>query len=114
MIADPERVSVYLSQSSHRAAGNLIRQDQQDLSDLKCPKSRRLERLRLTGVWFLLKYLLDADFDPQITQITLIFKKLAWLDRLKKWEPMSTRMSELIFVLLGFPLFPRHSLGIPA
>ena len=99
----------------------------------------------------------------QIPQISQIFKKIAWLDRLKKWEPVrhknelaqlnsapftllvfcpaaflllaelpfggiqhcedylsgadpqrGIQPGRLIFVLQGFPLFPRLSLGIPA
>jgi len=43
----------------------------------------RFMRLRLTGVRYLLKHFFNAGADPQITQITLKFKKLTWLDRLK-------------------------------
>jgi hypothetical protein len=44
--------------------------------DIMTPKSGSLEKFRITRVWLLLKYLLDADSDPQITQITKIPRTL--------------------------------------
>ena len=68
-LIDPVRVCIVSHRVPRATENYFIRQDQQDLRNLKVPKSRWLERLRLTGVWFLLKYLLDTDSDPQITQI---------------------------------------------
>jgi hypothetical protein len=51
--------------------------------DLKCPKRRWLEKLRFTGVRFWLKYLLDTDSDPQITQIPQTLYRKCIRDRSK-------------------------------
>ncbi len=45
--------------------------------------------------------------NPQITQITLICKKLAWLDRLKKWEPV--RHKHELAQLNSAPVTPLNS-----
>ena len=99
-------VSIFFSHRA-RTYENAIRQDRQDFKDLKSSKSRGLERLRLTGVRFLLKYLSEMDSDPQITLITLMFKKLAWLDRLKKWEPMGHKNERAHFCASRIPIIPK-------
>jgi hypothetical protein len=75
--------------------------------DLKGPETRWLERLRLTAVRYLPKHLVHNGSGPQIRQITLIFKKLAWLDRLKKWEPVRHKNELAYFCVPGFPIAPK-------
>jgi len=55
----------------------------------------------------LLKYLLNTISDPQITLITLIFKNLAWLDRLKKWESWGRKNERAYFCAPGLPIVPK-------
>ncbi|KPK22367.1 MAG: hypothetical protein AMK69_19980 [Nitrospira bacterium SG8_3] len=50
---------------------------------------------------------MDTDSDPQITLITLMFKKLAWSDRLKEWEPLRNKNKRAYFCAPGFPIVPK-------
>jgi hypothetical protein len=64
---------------------NLTGQDKQDLGDLKASNPQI----------------------TQMTQISQIFKKLAWLDRLKKWEPSSHKNERAYFCTPGLPIVPK-------